>query len=298
VTLSADNRLTAELARLRATTEQDRAVRAGEVARRHERLADHGPASQRALHAGMAATHRRLEQRHLTAAALHTSHAQLLDRWSASAARREPVPPAFISSVAGTLGSRGAAISLLGNGNTEALVVASDTTARTAQDLEFMLGEGPSRDASTDRLVVVADGATMVDRWPRYGPALARLGVRTVASAPLALRHLCLGALTVFDPRPSPPDGPASSLRTVADTLTHTVLLVPDGDGVTDIPDLPLFADADHRAVVHQAAGVVSVQNDCSVVDALALVRARAFAEGEPIDSVALRIVERRLRLN
>jgi hypothetical protein len=299
--VTADGSFTADLARTRAASERRRAARAAGIARRSEALAKLATGERRALHTTVAATHRRLEQCHRTAASLHDRHADLLERWAA-ADRREPEPPAFITSVAGSLGSRSVAISLRGRSGAEALVVASDKTARAAQDLEFVLGEGPSRDASDGGSLVVAAGGSLVRRWPQYGAALAGLGVLAVASAPLAVPDRCLGALTVLDPHPGMAEDPGPPLRTVADTLIQTMLLTPEaaagaaGDGA--LPDSPLLDGANLRAVVHQAAGMVSVQNECTVATALDLIRAHAFAEGRSIDAVSASIVDRHLRLD
>jgi AmiR/NasT family two-component response regulator len=51
---------------------------------------------------------------------------------------------------------------------------------------------------------------------------------------------------------------------------------------------------ADHRAVVHQATGMVSVQLHCSVEEALLRLRGRAFASGQSIDELAAAVVEGR----
>lgn len=291
-----DDRLNADVARSRATTERERARRAGSIAQRHETLADRGPDYRRALHSETAALHRRLEQRHLTAASLHARHALLLERWAGSG-QRGSARPGFISSVAGSLGAASAALSLLAASGVEALVIASDGTARAAQDLEFVLCEGPSRDASQNGVVVAAGGDGLTDRWPRYGPALVALGMRAVASAPLVLDGRCLGALTVLDPRATVAEALGPPLGALTDTLIHTVLLT--GEPITDgLPDSPLLdGAAELRAVVHQAAGMVSVQNDCSITDALDLIRARAFAEDRPIDEVSANIVNRKLHL-
>jgi AmiR/NasT family two-component response regulator len=48
---------------------------------------------------------------------------------------------------------------------------------------------------------------------------------------------------------------------------------------------------------VHQASGIVSVQCGCNVADALAMIRARAYAKGAPVESIATDIVERGVRL-
>ncbi len=51
------------------------------------------------------------------------------------------------------------------------------------------------------------------------------------------------------------------------------------------------------RRVVHQAAGMLAVQLDISVADALLTIRAHAFSTATPIDRVGRAIVNRELRL-
>jgi ANTAR domain len=66
------------------------------------------------------------------------------------------------------------------------------------------------------------------------------------------------------------------------------------GDGV---PALPLFGEADFRAVVHQAAGMVAQHCGCGISEALALLRARAFSAGRPAEEIAAGIVRGELQL-
>jgi len=54
----------------------------------------------------------------------------------------------------------------------------------------------------------------------------------------------------------------------------------------------------DRRAVVHQAAGMISVQLDVDVAEALLRLRARAYALDRPMADVAADVVARRLRFD
>jgi hypothetical protein len=165
-------------------------------------------------------------------------------------------------------------------------VAASDEPARAAQELEFLLGEGPGREAAARRRAVSAAGRQLRERWPGYGAGLAELGIDEVAAVPLRLQGGCIGSLAVFDPLP----GFAAGFVSVAEALTRTVVLGPDAD-----PEL--YGGTDHRAVVHRAADLVSAQAGHPVEDALELIKARAFSGGEPVHEVAVRIVRGELRL-
>ncbi|CAM5521542.1 ANTAR domain-containing protein OS=Streptomyces alboniger OX=132473 GN=CP975_27945 PE=4 SV=1 [Streptomyces alboniger] len=128
----------------------------------------------------------------------------------------------------------------------------------------------------------------MEARWPGYGPGLAALGITSVAAVPLGTGDSCIGALAVFDPRPGLAE--TACLTEVAAALTRIVLLGPDAD-----PEL--YGGTNHRESVQQAAGMLSVRLGCRVDDALALIKARAFAEEMSPETVARRVVRGDLHL-
>jgi AmiR/NasT family two-component response regulator len=59
-----------------------------------------------------------------------------------------------------------------------------------------------------------------------------------------------------------------------------------------------LEVSADFHFAVHNAAGIVSVQEDVSVTEALIRLRAHAFSNDRPINDVAQGIIARTLRLS
>jgi hypothetical protein len=279
---------------VRADAERHRAERTAEIAERHEQQLLSDPSPLQDFHLRMATMHRQVERQHRAAAAIHASHANRL-RTVADAHGQQPQLPRFMASVAEVAHADGAAVTLFSPGLVETLTVVSDHAAKAAQDLEFAIGEGPARDTVTYCRPVRAAGTRLRRRWPNYGSAVERLGIHSVAAVPVELTGTPLGALTLFGPHQH--DDFDTLLMLGA---TVAAMLVPEGEPVsTDegVPPCPLLAEADHRAVVHQAAGVVSVQIGCTVPDALALIRARAFADDIPIESVASDIVEHRLRL-
>ncbi|MGW3123111.1 ANTAR domain-containing protein [Streptomyces sp. NPDC001107] len=255
-------------------------------AERHETLADEAVTEVcRNVHLRMAALHHATASRHRTAARLHESYAARIEGWAG--ATRTP-RPLFMTGVAAACGTRSAALTLVGATFDQLSLAASDEPSRAAQELEFLLGEGPARDATRQVRAVSATGSGMTDRWPGYGPAVSELGIEEVTAVPLSMEGTCVGALTVFDAA-SRMTG-SDTFAEVAEVLTRTMILNPAGD-----PDL--YGGTDMRALVHQAAGMVSVQLDCSVTDALELIKARAFTEGVSAHAVADRIVRGELRL-
>jgi hypothetical protein len=270
----------------KAAVARARSANESSHAERHENLADEAANDGgRDIHLRIAALHRSTAACHLTAARLQDDYAVRLATW---AGRPGTPQPLFMTGVAAACGTSSAALTLVGATLDQLALAASDEPARAAQELEFLLGEGPARDATREIRPVAAAGAALTDSWPGYGPAVTELGIEEVAAVPLSLQGTCVGALAVFDPRPGLAD--SDTFTVIAEALTRTMILSPTGDP-------GLYGGADLRAKVHQAAGMVSVQLDCPVADALELIKARAFAEGTSAHSVAERILQGELRL-
>lgn len=267
----------AAVARHRAALARERADRAEEAAERHTRLA---AKPGREFHVQIARTHRRTAECHRASARLQDDFARRAAAWAAG----QGAQPRFMTVVAAACGTDSAAIALLDPERNQLAVAVSDPRSRTAQDLEYALGEGPGQDAAAaaDGRPVRASGSEIVARWPEYGTSLVALGVSSVAAVPLRAADVCVGTLTVLDPPPA--EARPNLLTEMAEALTRIVLLDPDAD-----PDL--YGGTDVRVTVHRAAGMLSARTGCSVADALALIKARALAEKASLDSVARQIV-------
>ena len=270
----------------RASVARARSAHETGSADRQESLAKEATtAVGRAAHLRMAAVHRSTAARHQTAARLQEDYAIRFAGWARTTSTPRPL---FMTGVAAACGTSSAALTLVGATLDQLALAASDDSSRAAQELEFLLGEGPARDATSQARAVTAVGSALTDRWPGYGPAVTELGIDEVTAVPLSMSGTCVGALTIFDPAPRPAG--SDTFAEVADVLTRTMILNPDGD-----PEL--YGGTDLRAMVHQAAGMVSVHLDCPVADALERIKARAFAEGTSARAVAERILRGELRL-
>lgn len=277
--------LIANLRRL-AATERRKAAKAAVIAVRYEAWTDAGPASGvtglpaevRELHRQMAALHRRMEERHLAAAAVHELYVKRMRGWLVGE-RDRSFWHVFMASVAALLGVGGATATVRGRRPGAVLTVASDPAARAAHELEAALGEGPAAAALAARAPVTVCGAALSARWPLFGPAVTGLGVHSVVAVPLRLPASgLLGALCGYGTADALADGVAASAGRMADALAATMLLTPQRG---------LFDAADYQPVVHQAAGMTEVHCGCGIDDAEAMLRARAFADGRPVEDVA-----------
>lgn len=201
---------------------------------------------------------------------------------------------------AATLRVTGAGVALMdAEARHAGMLAASDGPSEAMEELQFTLGEGPCVDASHSRRPVLhpdleATGAT---RWPGFGPAAMTRGVRAVFAFPVQVGAIRLGALDLYRDTPvSLTDHQLTDALDFADAATTLLLQLQEASD--DGSASPLTEAYDNRAVVHQATGMVSVQLDVDLAQALLRLRAHAYAEQRPIASVAGNVVERRLRFD
>lgn len=270
-----------------AASAQQRAANAGQLAERHEKLIAVAPVARCNLHERMAKLLRETQWRHITAAEMYRSYAGRLRGWMELPTSRWAQRPGLMAAVTAVAGSSSAAVSLIDGDSSEA-VFASDSTAEYAQELEFTLGEGPSRDCLLAG-PLLASGPEIARRWGVYGPALEPLGVGSVAAVPLGVDGVKLGSLVVFGEGNHAADERLPELLRVGGALVD--ILFAEGDGAV-LGAVRVVKDANLRTTLHQAAGAVAGRRGCSVTDALALMRAYAFAENLDVCTVARDVLE------
>jgi GAF domain-containing protein len=192
----------------------------------------------------------------------------------------------------------GASVTLTGEGATQVVATSLDGLARELQDLEFTLGEGPSVEATRDgRPVVVGDLASVDGRWPEFAPAAMALGVRAIFALPLHAGERSVGILTLCRDRPMVTTAAQYGDALLVASLVTDLLLTLQSDAASE--SLAFGLDVyDHRAVVHQATGIVAVQLRCGVDEALVRLRGYAFATDRPVDDVAKEVVQGHLRFD
>ncbi|HEY3005676.1 MAG TPA: GAF domain-containing protein [Kribbellaceae bacterium] len=80
---------------------------------------------------------------------------------------------------------------------------ATDPAVEKADQLELELHEGPALAAIEDPDVERIDDTLADQRWPRWSPAAAALGLRSVLAARLSMPGSVTGALTVYGDEPA-----------------------------------------------------------------------------------------------
>ena len=193
----------------------------------------------------------------------------------------------------------GAAVSLMAPAQSQSVASAFDGTARAIQDLEFTLGEGPAAgllrrrhgpSSSTTSGTSMAGGRNSARPSPPWESApCSHCPCR--ASGPGSGSWCCIATK-----RGPLSDGELADALEVADLITQLVLVM-QSDAATESVAWALDV-SDHRAVVHQATGMIAVQIEADVEEALVRLRAHAFAADRPIREVADDVVTGQLRFD
>ncbi|HET7822545.1 MAG TPA: GAF and ANTAR domain-containing protein [Ornithinibacter sp.] len=198
------------------------------------------------------------------------------------------------------LPASGVGLSLLTDDNHGGTVAASDARSRNLEELQFTLGEGPCIDAYVSRRPVLEPDLDThgARRWPGYALAAQEHGVHAVFAFPLQVGAARAGALDVYRAE-------AGSLSAEALTQAVTFADVAMGllvDGQAQAGEHRASTDLDHalanRLEVYQAQGMVMVDLGVGIEEAMARLRAHAFAEGRSIGDVAQDIVAGKLVLD
>jgi hypothetical protein len=175
----------------------------------------------------------------------------------------------------------------------------TDEVSHLLEELQYTLGEGPCLDAcQQDQVVAEPDLADPVTRrWPAFTPPALQAGVRAVFGFPLRVGTAHLGALNLYRDVPGPltVDQHADAL-VVADVTARWVLEAQAGAPPDTVAE-ELEVGADFHFAVHNAAGIVSVQEGISVTEALIRLRAFAFGSDRLLADVARDVIARTLRL-
>jgi hypothetical protein len=185
------------------------------------------------------------------------------------------------------LSASGAGVSVVTGSGHRDIVFATDYVSARIEELQVSLGEGPCIDAWSSRLPVIEPDLqrTSPARWPVFGPAAKAAGAAAVFAVPLQVGQARVGALDVYRDTPG-----GLSAADIVDAVRL-------GEAVTQVLLRLEPAPSDFSAEVYQAAGMITVQLDVEITEALARLRAHAYAEEQTLREVAREVVAHRLRL-
>lgn len=186
----------------------------------------------------------------------------------------------------------GAALTVVTSEQSVLVVASTDELASQLEELQEVVGEGPSRDAYRGNAVQVADfGEHGNGRWSLMHEHGRRLGFGgTIIAVPLRPGDDVIGTLTAHRATTQFDVDPATT-----DFLGAAIGLALVQDPQLGISDDFLAGGWPVKARIHQATGMVISQVGVRPEDALALLRGQAFANNTTLGDIAQQIVERRI---
>ncbi|MDX6319582.1 MAG: hypothetical protein QOD35_2982 [Nocardioidaceae bacterium] len=210
----------------------------------------------------------------------------------------DSLPERLCAACAEALPVTGVGLAFMNDTGPMGMVAATDGAARTMEDLQVVLGEGPCVEASQSRRPVLQPdlGVTGGSRWPLFGPAVLRAGIAAIFAFPLQVGAIRLGVLDLY--RDSPGmlrESELDEALAYADAATELILEL-QGQAQGDALHPALSEGFAYSPVIHQATGMISAQAGIGVGDALLLLRARAYAAERPLTDIAKEVVDRRLQ--
>lgn len=196
-------------------------------------------------------------------------------------------------------GTTGAGIMLMMGNASRGSVCTTDAVSARIEQLQYDLGEGPCIDAVRfDVPTLEPDLAQpVIARWPAFSEAALAAGARSVFGFPLRVGSVRLGAMNLYGALAGDlTDTQYDDAIVMADIAAESVLAMQADAPEGDLADR-LSAGSDFRDLVHRAAGMVAVQLDVGVDEALLRLRAHAFGNETTLQDVAEDVVARRLVL-
>ncbi len=184
----------------------------------------------------------------------------------------------------------GGAISLGFTTSERTVLCVTDDLVSVLEDVQDTLREGPSLDAlRTAQPVVSRSWDEQLSRWP----VLMRSAPPAVSSTllyafPMLPEDTLVGVVSLHVRRPRPLARPVDDLAFLADVVGAAIVGgVPDGDG-----DHVLWSERDK---VSQATGMIVAQLGLIPADALAVLRAHAFAHEASVAQISRAVLAREL---
>jgi len=192
----------------------------------------------------------------------------------------------------------GAGIALATNDSTMTSYCTSGEAGSSLMDLEMTLGEGPCVEAHRCEVAIEESDlrTSTKEQWQSYAPMALAHGARAVFGFPVRMGTVRIGALSLYrDESGLLTEVQLADGFLMAAVIARAVLGLQAGASADSLSQ-ELFEEAMFDFSVHQAAGIVAVQGQMSIRDALVALRMHAFAGNQSLSEVATSVIERRLR--
>jgi hypothetical protein len=208
-----------------------------------------------------------------------------------------PLPQRLCRAASEVVGLPGVGIALMADGR-HIGTVCSTEAARRAEEAQFELGEGPCVDAHQTRRPVLVPDLREVTTWVLFCDVARQAGVLSAFAFPLEVGLCRMGTLSFYGDRSGGLNQQQhDDAMLLARFGVELLLSLPEAEQGDAFPTLLSALDIAEWEV-HQATGMVAIQNDVGTEDAFAILRGHAYASGRSVRDVAADVVARRQQLD
>jgi GAF domain-containing protein len=176
------------------------------------------------------------------------------------------------------------------------IIVGSDPFVREVDALQYRVGEGPCISAAATGKTVIVGALGEDGTWPTFGPRAAELDIHSAISLPLILDGDVLGALNVYAHQRDAFD---ESSRAVGELFAGPAAVALYNARVLDEARQTakrLEGALRARSTTDRAVGIVMSRAGVSADDAYVRLRIISQHEGQPIATIAERLIEDAVR--
>lgn len=195
------------------------------------------------------------------------------------------------------LGVRGAGVSVVDDAGQLRPVTGINELTMQLESVEEQFQEGPCIDAFRQGdVVIVEEIAEHVARWPKWTSEAIRHDVHAVLGIPLRVRDESIGAMNIYSAEPRKwRDADIRVARVLTDIAASYVANASELEQSRRTTE-QLREALNSRIIIEQAKGVISVDQQCSVDDAFALLRDHSRRHNVSLRAVAEAVVHLGLR--
>jgi GAF domain-containing protein len=198
--------------------------------------------------------------------------------------------------VTGVLGLAGSGVSL-GRGEDLRFVTAVPDQVAPLERIQDDSGSGPCVAAyREERVIAIEDLRDHADHWPQFCAVAEKSGVSSVASIPMQLQGIKVGALTLYadGPRMWPKEDLAVAV-VMADMATGYLINASVIHRQAEL-NAQLQEALDSRIAIEQAKGILANSHSISVDKAFHCMRQYARSHNLALHNVAEAVINRNLR--
>ena len=192
-------------------------------------------------------------------------------------------------------GAEGAGLTLLEADRADTVVTTADFVGEI-EAVQYGMGQGPCITAAREGQTVLSGSLGSDPRWRRFGAAVARLGVHSVLSLPLATSDGVLGSMNVYAHDRHVFDERAAELGEIF--AVPAAVAVQNAQVLAQTQRLAarLQSALETRGVIDRALGIIMSRSGSTAAEALDRLRTLSQHEHRKLVVVAAQIIDEAVR--